>query len=78
MIDNIPTIIQELLSQFGSADIAESEFKRQINEDSEMKSAFREWCDEMGYKERTAFADYCNEYFEGHESIFDTLSDYNE
>lgn len=77
MID-IPATIQELLSQFGSVDIAESEFKRQVNEDEDLKAAFKEWCESMGYKEREAFNHYCEEYLQGNESIFDTLSDYNE
>ena len=74
----IPDIITNLLTQFGSIDIAESEFKRLLYEDKEMKSAFKEWCEETGYKERTAFSEYANEYLEGHKSIFDTLSDYND
>ena len=54
MID-ISVTIHDMLSQFGSIDIAESEFKRQINEDDNLKAAFKEWCEEMGYKERDAF-----------------------
>ena len=77
MID-ISVTIHDMLSQFGSIDIAESEFKRQINEDSDLKKAFKEWCEDMGYKEREAFINYCEEYLQGNESIFDTLSDYNE
>ncbi len=77
-MNSIPVLIQELLSQFGSVDIAESEFLRRINEDNNLKSIFKEWCDEMGYKPRKAFIDFCNEYLAGNESIFDTLSDYNE
>ncbi|HIR38203.1 MAG TPA: hypothetical protein IAC93_07515 [Candidatus Limisoma gallistercoris] len=74
----IPATIQELLTQLGSIDIAESEFKRHLNEDSDLKKAFKEWCEDMGYKEREAFRSYCEEYLQGNESIFDTLSDYNE
>lgn len=77
MID-ISVTIHDMLSQFGSIDIAESEFKRQINEDDNLKTAFKEWCEEMGYKERDAFRNYCEEYLQDNDSIFDTLSDYNE
>lgn len=75
---DFPTIISRILAEFGSIDIAESEFKRQINEDAEMKPLFKEWCEEMGYTERTAFADYCHEYLENHDSVFDTLTEYDE
>lgn len=77
MID-IPNLIQDLLSQFGTIDIAESEFKRQINEDENLKEEFKSWCDEMGYKERFAFVDYCHEYLDDQESAYDLLSDFNE
>lgn len=77
-MDDISILIQDLLSQFGSIDIAESEFKRRINEDSTLKSEYKEWCESMDYRERDAFIQYCHEYLESNESIFDTLSDYNE
>lgn len=74
----ITELIQNLLSQLKSVDIAESEFKRMINDDEVLKAQFKEWCDEMGYSTRTAFKFYSQEYLESHDSIFDTLSDYNE
>ncbi len=75
---DIPTLIHDLLLQFGSVDIAESEFKRMVNEDDELKNEFKRWCEEFGYKERNAFRNYCQDYIQDHESIFDTLSEYNE
>lgn len=75
---DIPSIIINLLHQFGSIDIAESEFSRQMNEDETMLTAFKEWCNEMGYKERKAFVEYCHEYIDENEEAFDSLSDYNE
>lgn len=32
----------------------------------------------MGYKEKSAFEQYCHEYLDNHESVFDTLSEYDE
>ena len=43
-MSDISTIIHELLMRFGSIDIAESEFKRLINEDATLKKDFKEWC----------------------------------
>lgn len=78
MIEDIPSLIARLLSQLGSVDIAESEFKRMINDDAQMKSEFKAWCEEMGYKENSAFIDYYDEYIVDNDLAFDTLSDYNE
>lgn len=77
MID-ISTMIQDMLSQFRSIDIAESEFARIVNEDDSLKEEFKSWCEEMGYKEKSAFEQYCHEYLDNHESVFDTLSEYDE
>ena len=49
-----------------------------VNEDDELKNEFKRWCEEFGYKERNAFRNYCQDYIQDHESIFDTLSEYNE
>lgn len=75
---DISSMIQEMLIQFRSIDIAESEFKRIINDDESLKTEFKEWCEEMGYRERHAFEQYCHEYLDNHESMFDTLSEYDE
>ncbi|MGM9802347.1 MAG: hypothetical protein ACI309_08615 [Candidatus Limisoma sp.] len=75
---DITTIINDFLHEFGSIDIAESEFYRRMDDDPEMKQDFKEWCDENGYRERTAFAEYCNESLSRHDEIFDSLSDYDE
>ena len=77
-MSDISTIIHELLMRFGSIDIAESEFKRLINEDATLKKDFKEWCEEMGYKEHYAFEDYCHECLDNHESAFDALTEYEE
>ena len=55
---DISSMIQEMLIQFRSIDIAESEFKRIINDDESLKTEFKE--------------------LDNHESMFDTLSEYDE
>lgn len=75
---DVSTMIQELLSRFGSIDIAESEFKRLLFEDETLKSCFKEWCEEMGYRKRTAFVEYCHECLDNHEAAFGALSEYDE
>lgn len=75
---NFPSIIEQLLTEFGCADIAESEFFHNLNEDVQLRDEFRQWCDEMGYREKEAFQKCCNDLSDTSESIFDTLSDYDE
>lgn len=76
MID-ITEIFHNVLSQFGSVDIAEAEFKKMIHEDPELKQAYREWCHEVGSSEKNGFFDYCDEYMDSQDSIWDTLNDYD-
>ena len=75
---DITTIINDLLREFGSIDIAESEFYRRMDDDPKLKMEFKEWCDENSYRERTAFLEYCHESLSRHDEIFDSLSDYDE
>lgn len=78
MID-IPAIITEYIEIYDSVDIAESEFKKNIHEDAELRTAYRQWCHEVGSTEKKGFFDYCEEYLDSKNDIWDTLSsDYDE
>jgi hypothetical protein len=78
MID-IPAIITEYIEIYDSVDIAESEFKKNIHEDAELRTAYRQWCHEVGSTEKKGFFDYCEEYLDNKNDIWDTLSsDYDE
>ena len=74
-MDNITDIFIEVLNQAGSVDIAEAEFKKMIHEDPELRASYRQWCDEVGSSEKRGFLDYCEEYFESQDSIWDNLKD---
>lgn len=65
----------DLLKEYGSVDIADAEFKKQLHEDSDLHAAYREWCHEVGSSEKRGFLDYCEEYLESQESIWDNLKD---
>ena len=67
-----------LISQTGSIDMAEAEFKRAIAEDNELHTIYREWCHENGSSERNGFLDFCDEYMESQDSKWDSLNDYDE
>ena len=45
---DITDVFLHILHQYGSVDMAEAEFKKMINEDSELRTEYREWCDAVG------------------------------
>lgn len=58
---DITEYFNSLISQTGSIDMAEAEFKRAIAEDNELHTIYREWCHENGSSERNGFLDFCDE-----------------
>lgn len=78
MYDDITKLFDQLLDQSGSIDIAESEFKRLVAEDAELRDCYRQWCDEMGTSEKNGFIDYCDDLRDERDSVWDSLSDYDE
>ena len=61
---HITDFFQALLKEYGSIDIAESELKRQLHEDAELKAAYKEYCQEVCSSEKNGFLDYCEEFLE--------------
>jgi hypothetical protein len=54
--------------------MAESDFKKLIYEDRDLHLAYKEWCHDNGYSEKIGFVEYCNEFMDEEESIWDVLS----
>ena len=75
---DITELFQDIIRQNRSLDIAEAEFKKLIHEDAELREQYREWCDAVGSSETMGFLDYCDEYIESQDSIYDALNDYDE
>lgn len=67
-----------ILDECGSVDVAEAEFKKMLADDSQLKEEYTEWCNENGSSFRNGFLDFCEEYLESRESIWDSLTDYDE
>ena len=65
----------DYLRQYGSIDIAESEFKKNIHEDRDLHEAYREWCHMVGSSEKNGFRDYCEEILSSQDDVWQTLSD---
>lgn len=74
----ITDVFNDYLEQFGSVDIAESEFHRSVQDDDELKAAYKEWCETVGSSEKRGFLDYCDEYIDSQNDIWNSLSDYND
>lgn len=66
------------LQTHGSIDIAEYEFKKDISENLDLKAQYKEWCRESGYTERHGFREYASEYLDNIDSVWDSLTDYDE
>lgn len=77
-MEDITEVFARYLTHYGSVDIAESEFKKNLHEDAEMKRAYRQWCEEVGSSEKNGFFDYCDEYFDSQNDVWNTLSDYDD
>ncbi len=77
-MDDITDIFLHIIRQYGSVDIADAEFKKMIHEDPELREQYKEWCSAVGSSEKMGFLDYCDEYLDSQESIYDTLNDYDE
>lgn len=74
---DILDLFEDLLRSCGSVDIAEAEFKRMIGEDADLRREYRQWCHENGHTERRGFLDYADEYLESRNSVWDSLTDYD-
>ena len=77
MNEELITLFEQLLREHRSVDIAEAEFKRMVADDPDLRSMYREWCEENGHTERNGFLDYAEEFIESQNSIWDTLTDYD-
>lgn len=77
-MNDIIEVFNHYISQNGSIDIAESEFKMAINEDPELKALYRQWCHDVGSSEKNGFLDYCHEYLDEQNDVWGTLNDFDE
>lgn len=77
-MNDITEFFRDLLSQYGSIDIANSELKKLLTEDSELASEYSEWCSSVGSSEKMGFLDFCDEFLDNQQSIYDNLNDFDE
>lgn len=77
-MSDITELFETLLRNFRSVDVANLELQRMIDEDSDLKNEYAEWCEENGYSERYGFVEFAEEYIENQNSIWDSLTDYDD
>ncbi|MDE6556540.1 MAG: dihydrofolate reductase [Duncaniella sp.] len=75
VVDDITDTFEEMLSQYGSVDMAESEFKMRVHDDPTLRHRYRQWCRENDTTEKRGFFDYCEERAESNDMIWDNLRD---
>ena len=64
--EDITELFLAILHEADSLDVAESEFK------------YRDWCHEVGNSERNGFIDFCEEYLQDRDEVWDNLNDFDE
>ena len=77
-MEDITAVFDDCIRQYGAIDIAESEFKKMIHEDSELYRAYRDYCDIVGSSEKCGFTDYAEEYLRTQNDVWESLSDYDD
>ena len=78
MIEDITEYFINIINQTQSIDMAEAEFKRNMAEDDDLRNAYRDWCHEVGSTEKKGFLDFCDEYVDSCNEVWDSLTDYDE
>lgn len=77
-MQDITELFVSILHDCKSSDIAEAEFKKIIADDPALKQQYADWCHENGSSFRNGFLDFCEEYLESRNSVWDSLTDYDD
>ena len=77
-MEDITDYFISIIRQSHSADIAEATFRQALVDDPELRRQYREYCREQGNSERRGFLDFCTEYMESQDEMWNTLTDYND
>lgn len=69
----ITELFDSFLRQSDSIDMAESDFKRMLVDDPDLKKEYKSWCRERDTTERDGFLEYSREYIERHSGGWDVF-----
>lgn len=75
---NITEYYIELLEHFRSVTLAEQEFRRQMDDDSSLRSAYYKWCEDNELSPRRALREFGQTYIEERELRWESLTDFDE
>ncbi len=78
MPEDLTELFISIIQQTRSIDMAEAEFKRMLADDEDLRRGYRDWCHEQGTTERHGFLDFCEEYVDGQNEVWDNLTDYDD
>lgn len=76
-MEEMTNIFVNIIQQTDSLDVAESEFRRMMVDEPELRRRYREYCHEVGSSERNGFKDFCEEYMQDQDNMWNALSDYD-
>ncbi|MBD5232068.1 MAG: hypothetical protein HDS66_07965 [Bacteroidales bacterium] len=71
---DITEIFDRVIDEQRSLDVADSEFRRMLVDDPELRRQYRAWCAEQEISEKRGFLDYCRQRFDEAESCWDALA----
>ncbi len=76
-MEEMTDLFVHIINQTDSLDMAESEFRRMLVDEPELRRRYREYCREAGSSERNGFKDFCDEYMEEQDNVWNSLSDFD-
>lgn len=76
-MEHITDYFIHIIRQSPSIEMAEAEFRQALVDDAELRRSYREYCREEGNSEKNAFLDFCYEYMEQQDNVWESLSDYD-
>lgn len=77
-LDDITEIFRTVLAEAGSVDIADSEFKRMLADDPDLRTKYQEYCHDSGSSERRGFLDFCDEVMAEQDDVWNHLNEFEE
>ena len=75
---DISKVFISIIEEAPGIDIAESQFKQLLIDEPDLRKAYREYCREQGTSERNGFIEFCETYCSERDSVWDSLTDYND
>lgn len=77
-MNDITELFASILQEHRSMDIADDVFKKMLVDDPGLKEEYSEWCHSVGSSEKRGFLDFAEQYIAEQDSVYDSLSDYND